>query len=61
MKTLSIIIAAVLFVLGFALSTGVEQNPQQGIYAILCMGASMALFVYADSTPSASEKREVNL
>ena len=53
MKTISIIIAAVLFSIGMALATGVEQNPIQALYALVCMGAASYLFVKADRKKSA--------
>lgn len=52
MKTISIIIAAVCFVLGMAMATGIEQNPVQAIYALVCMIAASALFMYADRKKS---------
>ena len=62
MKTIATIIAAVLFVIGMALATGVEQNPSQGIYALVCMGVSCALFMYADRKKSArTNKRTIKV
>lgn len=52
MKTILTLIAAVLFVIGMAMATGIEQNPQQGIYALVCMIAASALFMYADRKKS---------
>ena len=48
MKTISIIIAAVLFTIGMAMATGIEQNPVQAIYALVCMGAASFIFAKAD-------------
>lgn len=61
MKTIAIIFAAVLFVIGMALSTGIEQNPQQGIYALVCMGIATYLFVYADSKKSARTNKRSSI
>ena len=61
MKTIATIIAAVLFVIGMALATGIEQNPQQGIYALVCMIAASALFMYADSKKSAKSHKRTSI
>ncbi len=53
-KTLSIC-GAVLFVLGFAMATGVDQNPIQAIGTLILMGAACYLFRRADAI-RASEK-----
>lgn len=42
-KTLSIA-GAVLFTLGFAMATGVDQNPIQAVYAVVCMGGACVCF-----------------
>lgn len=42
-KTLSIA-GAVLFTLGFAMATGVDQNPVQAVYAVVCMGGACVCF-----------------
>lgn len=56
MKTILSILGAVLFVLGFAMATGVDQNPVQAIYALVLMGAALVCFRRADAIDSASEK-----
>lgn len=38
------IIGAVLFVLGFAMATGVDQNPVQAIYAAVFIGGASICF-----------------
>ena len=48
MKSVLSISGAVLFVLGFAMITGVEQNPIQAVYALICMGAACVCFNRAE-------------
>lgn len=57
MKNLLSIFGAVLFVAGFALATGVDQNPVQAIYACLLLIGACVCFRAADATRS--EKRKV--
>lgn len=57
MKTISIIIAAVLFSVGMALATGIEKNPVQAIYALVCMGAASFVFAKADRKKSVKSNR----
>ena len=48
------ITGAILFALGFVMATGVENNPVQGLYALVLMGASYVCFARAERM----EKRE---
>ena len=57
MKTISIIIAAVLFTIGMALATGIEKSPVQAIYALILMGVASYLFVKADRKKSVKSNR----
>lgn len=60
MKKFLSIIGVVCFVLGFAMATGVDANPVQAIYALLCMGAACVCFKGADAVSSrTSDKQEV--
>ena len=52
MKNILSIIAAVLFTIGMALATGVDQNPIQAIYALVCMGAACVCIKGADAVSS---------
>lgn len=48
MKTILILIASVLFTIGMALATGIEQNPVQTIPALILMGVASFIFAKAD-------------
>ena len=39
------ILGAIMFTLGLAMATGVELNPIQGIYAVVCMAAAVMCFM----------------
>ncbi len=54
MKTIGGFIAA----LAFCLASGVEQNPIQGIYALVLMGAAWWCFHLADARTEHTEKAE---
>ena len=50
------IVGAIMFTLGFAMATGVDQNPVQAIYALACMGIACVCFsVAGDKREAASE------
>lgn len=51
-------IGAILLTIAFCLASGVEQNPIQGIYAIVLMGAAWAAF-RADRETARSEELKV--
>lgn len=40
--------AAILFTCGFAMATGVDKNPMQAVWCIVCMAAAYVLMRYAD-------------
>lgn len=52
-------IGGILMAIAFCLASGVEQNPIQGIYALVLMGAAWAAF-RADRETARSEKLKVN-
>lgn len=49
MKTILILIAAVLFTLGFAMATGVDQNPIQAVYCVVLMLGALVCFNRAEA------------
>ena len=49
MKNVLSICGAVLFCIGVAMATGVDYNPIQGVYALICMGAASVCFNRADA------------
>lgn len=49
MKNFLSILGAMLFVCGFALVTGVDQNPVQCVYTLILMGAACVCFRYAEA------------
>jgi len=53
MKNILSILGAVCFMLGFAMATGVDQNPIQAIYALILMGAASFIFAKTDRKKSA--------
>lgn len=42
------ILGAILFACGFVMATGVENNPVQGLYALVLMGVSYVCFTRAE-------------
>lgn len=59
MKKFLSILGACLFCVGFVMATGVDQNPVQAIYALVCMSAALVCFKGADAVSSrTSDKQE---
>ena len=48
MKKTILFLGAILFVFGFCLCTGVDQNPWQAVYALVLMGGASWLFHVCD-------------
>lgn len=59
MKKILTILGAVCFTLGFAMATGVEQNPIQALYCVVLMAGALVCFKGAEHIASRSEKRKV--
>ena len=57
MKNILSILAAVLFTIGMALATGVDQNPAQALYALVCMGAALVCIKGADAVSSRTSEK----
>ena len=57
MKKVLSILGAVCFMLGFAMATGIDQNPIQAVYALVCMGASLVCFRIADAKRNVSDNK----
>lgn len=60
MKSIKYAIAgAILFVLGFAMATGVDVNPIQALYTLVLMGGSLLCFKTAERLEAReSEKKQ---
>lgn len=56
MKNFLTILGAVCFMLGFAMATGVDQNPVQAIYCVVLIAGALVCSRIADAKQSASEK-----
>lgn len=52
MKTTLSILGAVCFVLGFAMATGVDQNPVQAVYCVVLMLGALVCFNRAEAISS---------
>lgn len=57
MKKALSILGAVCFTLGFAMATGVDQNPVQAVYCVVLMAGALVCFRIADAKQSASENK----
>ena len=53
-------IGAILFAIAFCLASGVEQNPIQGIFALVLMGASLWCFHRTEHTEKAENTESIN-
>lgn len=57
MKTILILIAAVLFTIGMAMATGVDQNPIQAVYCVVLVAGALVCFRIADAKRSESDNK----
>ena len=57
-KSFYLIFGAVTFTAGFALATGVDQNPVQAVYAVMLMGVSCVSFRRADAMEKQESEQE---
>lgn len=53
-------IGGILLAIAFCLASGVEQNPIQGIYALVLMGASLWCFHRTEHTEKAENTESIN-
>ena len=59
MKKILSILGAVCFMLGFAMATGVDQNPIQALYCVVLMAGALVCFKSAERIAARSEKGKV--
>lgn len=57
MKKILSILGAVCICLGFAMATGVDQNPIQAVYALACMGAALVCIKSAERIAARSDNK----
>ena len=57
MKNFLSILGAVCFVLGFAMATGVDQNPVQAIYCVVLMAGALVCIKSAERIASRSDNK----
>lgn len=55
MKKILSILGAVCFVLGFAMATGVDQNPVQAVYCVVLMAGALVCFKSAERSRAGRE------
>ena len=56
MRTALSILGSLCFVAGFALATGVDQNPVQAVYCVALMGCALVCFKAAERKQAAENK-----
>lgn len=56
MKNFLTILGCLCFMLGFAMATGVDQNPVQAIYCVVLMAGALVCIKSAERIASQSEK-----
>lgn len=57
MKKILSFLGAVCFVLGFAMATGVDQNPVQALYCVVLIAGALVCFKSAKGFAARSEKK----
>lgn len=51
-KRISAVIGIVLAIVGLMMATGIDQNPVQALYSLVCVGAAVGCLLYAERAVS---------
>lgn len=51
-KRISAVIGMVLAIVGLMMATGIDQNPVQALYSLVCVAAAVGCFLYAERAVS---------